>query len=367
MSLHADRCRPKTVGLQDNVTFTKLVMATWIFAEQTDANVRLQAAIKLARFTPALVALSKIWSRNPTDWDMAVPTAAIGQIIQEGKISHIEPVHSTVEGGHWWAFKLLQEQLIAGVTQPAPDVLSFSIDEVYYFIVIVIELLKRVVGHLEASASQLRLCAVVAGAPRRFQQRFVELLTDYFAAIARLLRLREDASNSSSELEPFTKGYFDQLSEIRRRFDVLSRDYIGMDRESTIVLQMYAGLADAVVVATSYGHRQRPSALLQKLASLKLGNMPDASGSISPVVRQVRSVYEAFVGKMRQAACPLETLIEIHANYMPIPRFFFESSDPVQFKLHITPLPKPGHALVLRRKTMLALNFDGFLTFSKSE
>ncbi|OAJ42883.1 hypothetical protein BDEG_26277 [Batrachochytrium dendrobatidis JEL423] len=44
----------------------------------------------------------------------------------------------------------------------------------------------------------------------------------------------------------------------------------------------------------------------------------------------------------------------------PTPKFFFNSLQPLEFKLQVTPLPKSGHSLALRRKTIFVLQLEGF-------
>ncbi|KAI8926675.1 hypothetical protein BC831DRAFT_218168 [Entophlyctis helioformis] len=47
--------------------------------------------------------------------------------------------------------------------------------------------------------------------------------------------------------------------------------------------------------------------------------------------------------------------------YRPVPRYFFVSRGPVPFKIKVSPLPKANHDLVLRRKTLLVLQFEGYV------
>nr|KAJ3414318.1 hypothetical protein HK105_001817 [Polyrhizophydium stewartii] len=219
-------------------------------------------------------------------------------------------------------------------------------------------------GELDEALVHLRLSATL-GMPRPFQTRFVELLRDLTsAAVAVWTRWRNCRPRGSGVYEdsvgtphPSMRARFERLA---RAFDELPECFFGMDAESEDITAYYAIVCRALADMCD-----RDSGM--PYFAIHLARRVTKHVEQNPGVCNARQLVGIRDFALSMPSRFDDSLLPPLFAYRPIPRFFFRSTKPVQFKVEISPLPKPGHALVLRRRMMLVVRFEGSLSFSEAD
>ncbi|KAJ8322740.1 Integrator complex subunit 7 [Batrachochytrium dendrobatidis] len=284
------------------------------------------------------------------------------------------------KGGCWWIVNIIQLQLIEGVTVSGVEAVEGMMNQIDVPVVVCwLKMLQHfahavsTLGHhhtdqlsniksarlsLEEALVQLHLAGSL-GVSRTFQIAYIQLLLQLLYLLPRIMQLWVFANQPFQKNGICESGIFAKIQSdayaLAEQWKALSRDYFCMDRNSENIIAFYRTIVQALADSCSL-HTNGPENFHSSLVSR---------------LYQLREVHEqSSIGKKinrflaRLQAVPVNNSVSAALNSMfflrPTPKFFFNSLQPLEFKLQVTPLPKSGHSLALRRKTIFVLQLEGF-------
>ncbi|KAH6585045.1 hypothetical protein BASA61_007117 [Batrachochytrium salamandrivorans] len=358
------------------VQFRKLIGSVWNLCEIVNAENRHQILDEMIKNKNALIVLASVWSHRSEKHSTLSLSSTISSSLDYSMCQNIDPKHmlrlvcvllscqspfdsaqlsstrqlisTTISiwrsspGGCWWIFKLIQELLVSGMASSE----VIRIDDMLDMIdsPLVLGWIKTI-WHMGNANMVLESFSnggsVVSIKSARLS--FEEALTQLY--------LLDSLGLSRKFQIAYIQLHIKLLRLVQRVRDLWL--YLDLKAQGTTII-VSQSLADSCS-SHANGSQGFYVGFATQLRKMRVGQVASFVG------RQIDQLLKTL--DLAPKPSTLESILSVVFALRPTPRFFFNSKTQLQFKLHVTPLPKAGHSLVLRRKTVLVLQLEGFASF----
>ncbi|KAH6567064.1 hypothetical protein BASA60_009192 [Batrachochytrium salamandrivorans] len=313
------------------VQFRKLIGSVWNLCEIVNAENRHQILDEMIKNKNALIVLASVWSHRSEKHSTLSLSSTISSSLDYSMCQNIDPKHM-----------LIQELLVSGMASSE----VIRIDDMLDMIdsPLVLGWIKTI-WHMGNANMVLESFSnggsVVSIKSARLS--FEEALTQLY--------LLDSLGLSRKFQIAYIQLHIKLLRLVQRVRDLWL--YLDLKAQGTTII-VSQSLADSCS-SHANGSQGFYVGFATQLRKMRVGQVASFVG------RQIDQLLTTL--DLAPKSSTLESILSVVFALRPTPRFFFNSKTQLQFKLHVTPLPKAGHSLVLRRKTVLVLQLEGFASF----
>ncbi|KAH6560588.1 hypothetical protein BASA62_010371 [Batrachochytrium salamandrivorans] len=313
------------------VQFRKLIGSVWNLCEIVNAENRHQILDEMIKNKNALIVLASVWSHRSEKHSTLSLSSTISSSLDYSMCQNIDPKHM-----------LIQELLVSGMASSE----VIRIDDMLDMIdsPLVLGWIKTI-WHMGNANMVLESFSnggsVVSIKSARLS--FEEALTQLY--------LLDSLGLSRKFQIAYIQLHIKLLRLVQRVRDLWL--YLDLKAQGTTII-VSQSLADSCS-SHANGSQGFYVGFATQLRKMRVGQVASFVG------RQIDQLLTTL--DLAPKPSTLESILSVVFALRPTPRFFFNSKTQLQFKLHVTPLPKAGHSLVLRRKTVLVLQLEGFASF----
>ncbi|KAH6587250.1 hypothetical protein BASA50_001383 [Batrachochytrium salamandrivorans] len=313
------------------VQFRKLIGSVWNLCEIVNAENRHQILDEMIKNKNALIVLASVWSHRSEKHSTLSLSSTISSSLDYSMCQNIDPKHM-----------LIQELLVSGMASSE----VIRIDDMLDMIdsPLVLGWIKTI-WHMGNANMVLESFSnggsVVSIKSARLS--FEEALTQLY--------LLDSLGLSRKFQIAYIQLHIKLLRLVQRVRDLWL--YLDLKAQGTTII-VSQSLADSCS-SHANGSQGFYVGFATQLRKMRVGQVASFVG------RQIDQLLKTL--DLAPKPSTLESILSVVFALRPTPRFFFNSKTQLQFKLHVTPLPKAGHSLVLRRKTVLVLQLEGFASF----
>ncbi|KAJ1342948.1 hypothetical protein BSLG_002455 [Batrachochytrium salamandrivorans] len=347
------------------VQFRKLIGSVWNLCEIVNAENRHQILDEMIKNKNALIVLASVWSHRSEKHSTLSLSSTISSSLDYSMCQNIDPKH--------------MELLVSGMASSEVIRIDDMLDMIDSPLVLgwiktiwhmgnanmVLESfsnggsvvsIKSARLSFEEALTQLYLLDSL-GLSRKFQIAYIQLHIKLLRLVQRVrdlwLYLDLKAQGTTMCDSDLQAEVVSSLCNLVGQWQALPENFFGMDNESE---QAFLSHWQILVHPTLMGHKASMCFATQ-LRKMRVGQVASFVG------RQIDQLLKTL--DLAPKPSTLESILSVVFALRPTPRFFFNSKTQLQFKLHVTPLPKAGHSLVLRRKTVLVLQLEGFASLNR--